>query len=145
MLLRNESKVIHSIQIKLVFDDNTTRELEIHEGECVQMSYRRNGCIRCGMGIIRRIEPYIKKYCYNKPIESALILLDMSEENQSCIDKIELDDIIDIRFIYSCDCPNDETPTKPEKPCESNCQCENTQYSCLVGSVVTNKGVVAHG
>ena len=38
MLLRNESRVKHVIEIKLVFDDNTTREIEIHEGECVHVS-----------------------------------------------------------------------------------------------------------
>ena len=163
MLLRNESKVKHSIEIKLVFDDNTKRELEIHVGECVQVSYRRNGCVRCGMGLIRDIVPYLKKYC-QKPVESASIILDMSDDNEACVDRIDLDDIIDIKLVYPCGCPYPiiEEPQKPQRPCcDDNCKCnkieeppkgcdrchcekQKVQYSCLVGAVVTNKGVVAH-
>lgn len=151
MLLRNESKVKHSIDIKLVFDDNTTRELELREGDFVHVSYRNNGCLKHGIGIVKRIEPYLKKYyrcgC-NQPVESALIVIDMSENNEACVVKIELCDIIDIKLVYPCcSCPPVEMPPKPQCPHMENCCCKELKphYSCTVGSVVTNKGVVAHG
>lgn len=164
MLLRNESVVRHSIDIKLVFDDNTCRELTIHEGEIVEISYRKNGFVRCGVGFIRQIKPYLKKsFRYNRPVESAVILLDMSEENTACVDKIELDDIIDINFVYpDCQCPI--LPSKPPKnehcncincqckkedipkpPQNNDCKCKKPHYSCLVGSALTNRGVIGHG
>ena len=73
MLLRNESRVKHVIEIKLVFDDNTTREIEIHEGECVHVSYKRNGCVKYGVGVIRKINAHIKKTCRGL-IETAVIV-----------------------------------------------------------------------
>lgn len=167
MLLRNESRVKHSIDIKLVFDDNMTRELEIHESDCVKVSYRRNGCLKCGVGIIREIKPTIRaKYrcCDSDLLESAVIVLDMSEENNACIVKIDLEDIVDIQIVYPCCCqiPNMNKPSKPQCNCglegcqcnkepeppknECNCTCEpSVQYSCLVGTPITNRGVIAHG
>lgn len=147
MLLRNESKVRHSIDIKLVFDDNTTRELQVYEGLCVHVSYRKNGCLRCGTGVITEIKPYIKRFrC--RTIESAVITLDMSEENYAHVDKIELDDIIDIKVICYCDCcpENQEKPEppKPQCPCMDKCKEPKVHYSCLVGTPITNKGVIAH-
>lgn len=149
MLLRNESKVKHSIDIKLVFDDNTTRELELNVGDFIHVTYRRNGYLKCGIGIVKKIEPYIKKIRCSEPIITSLIVVDMSENNKACIDKIELDDIVDIKFVYPCcQCPPVEMPpSKPQCSCKENCCCKESevQYSCVVGSVVTNKGVVAHG
>ena len=152
MLLRNESRVKHSIDIKLVFDDGTVKELEIHEGNHIQISYRRNGCLKCGVGVIRRIKPYISKLCERR--ESAVIVLDMSEDNRAHVEKIDLEDIVDIKLICpccGCECSNQEV-TKPETPevqypCgNTTCKCKEpkVQYSCLVGTAVTNKGVVAH-
>ena len=142
MLLRNESVVKHIIEIKLVFDDNTTREIEIYEGQCVHVSYRKNGCIKNGTGVIRKIKPFIKKICCGI-VESAVIELDMSQDNYACVEKIELDDILDISHLC-CKCPNEEEP-----PCDdetsNDCPCrKEVQYSCLTGAVLTNKGVVAH-
>lgn len=125
MLLRNESKVKHSIDIKLVFDDNTTRELELNVGDFVHVSYRRNGSLKYGIGIIKRIEPYIKKFfhcdCHNV-CESAMIVLDMSENNMACVEKIELNDIVDIKLMYPCcQCPPTEMPPTMHCPCMEGC------------------------
>lgn len=102
MLIRNESRMMIILDIKLVFDDNTTRELQVKQFDCVQVSYRKNGCVRCGTGIIREIEPYIKHNydpvcCCNK--HSARITLDMSSDHVACVEKIDLYDIIDIRQV----------------------------------------------
>lgn len=111
MLLRNESRVKHIIEIKLVFDDNTTREIEVYEGQCVHISYRRNGCVKCGLGVIKEIKPYIKKVCCGI-IETAVITLDMSQDNYACVEKIELDDIVDI-YQPCCNCPSMEDSKPP--------------------------------
>ena len=160
MLIRNESKVKHSIDIKLVFDDNTIKELEIHEGDCVHVSYKRNDCVKCGVGVIRKIKPIIRakfSCCDSQLSESASITIDMSENNMACVDKFELDDIIDIKILYPCCCqiPNTElpqcpcikSPKDPECTCKpSVCPCESDiQYSCVTGSALTNRGVIAHG
>ena len=125
MLLRNESKVKHSIDIKIVFDDNTTRELEINVGDFVHVSYRRNCSLKHGIGIVKRIEPYLKKYrqcCCNDILESAMIVIDMSENNAACVEKIELCDIVDIKLVYPCcSCPPSEMPPKMHCPCAEGC------------------------
>lgn len=168
MLLRNESIVKHSIQVKLVFDDNIIRELDINVGDFVHTSYRKNGCVRCGMGVIRKIEPYIKKYydscCCKNPVESAVIILDMSTENNAYVEKINLEDIIDIDFVYPCCCtiPDVGINDIPEVPvsccccnsqCKCNkeeeiakpvCNCSNAQCTCSVEEVVTNNEVVTN-
>lgn len=150
MLLRNESRIKHVIQIKLVFDDNTQRELEIQERDCVQVSYRRNGCLRQGVGIIKEIKPYIhtKKFSLCKR-ESAVITLDMSEGYVCCVDKIDLFDIVDIRKVHVCKCKsgNSDSNNEDNKGC---CCChhhhhddqEQDQQNTNVGAVITEKGVV---
>ena len=101
MLLRNESRILHTIDIKLVFDDNKVRELKIAEGDKVQVSYRKNGCIAYGTGVIRDIKPYIhtKRFPHICNMESAIIAVDMSEDSIARLDKIDLYDIIDIRKV----------------------------------------------
>lgn len=101
MLLRNESKVKHSILIKLVFDDNLTRELEIQEGDYIQVSYRKNGCLKCGVGVIKKIKYYGLAF---KRKDSAIITLDMSTNLECNIDSFDIQDIIDIRTIIPIDC-----------------------------------------
>lgn len=111
MLLRNESRIRHSIDIKLVFDDGKKRELQIQEGDQVQVSYRKNGCIKCGVGVIRKITIVVfskKRYCCFNRRESAIITLDMSEDHVSCVDKFDIYDIIDIRKLCNCQiCPGE--------------------------------------
>lgn len=137
MLLRNESRIKHSIEIKLVFDDGKQRELEIHECDYIQVSYRKNGCLRCGVGIIRDIKPYVytKRFPFCKR-ESAVITLDMSEDHVSCVDKIDMYDIIDIRILQSYDSDNDseQEVIDPDFTVKKAC--------CSVGCPVTNKGVI---
>ena len=97
MLLRNESRIKHVIQVKLVFDDDKITELEIQEGDKIHVSYRKNGFARCGIGIIKEINPYV----YSKKLhfcrkETATIIVDMSLDNIAKVEKIDLYDIIDI-------------------------------------------------
>ena len=154
MLLRNESTIKHYININLVFDDNTTKSLDIHEGEIVEVKYRRNDCIRTGVGMIKHIKPFVKRsFKCNRQIESAYIVLDMSQNNLACTDKIELFDILDINFVYPNYCPPSTEPSTGNCPCDKvetpqpsdSCRCQKTHYSCLVGGAVTNKGVIGHG
>lgn len=136
MLLRNESRVRHSIDIKLIFDGDRKREITIQECDNVQVSYRKNGCIKCGVGVITKIEPY--KYVKNKRCceqTSAIITVDMSEDYVACTQKIDLFDIIDIRKVKCecvCHCPNKEetTPDFSVKP------------EMLVGTLLTDKEVI---
>ena len=148
MLLRNESRVKHSIEICLVFDDHRKRELEIQESDCIQVSYRKNGCIRQGVGVIRKIEPYIhtKKFSFCKR-ESAVITLDMSEDHVCCVDKFDIYDIIDIRKIQICEPDNDITEPDFDVNSGHNCHCHQHHHVCRpvkknkVGAFITEKGV----
>lgn len=155
MLLRNESRIRHSIQIKLVFDDNRKRELEIQECDCVQVSYRKNGCIRQGVGVIRKIEPYIhhKKFsCCAR--ESAVITLDMSEDHVCCVDKFDIYDIIDIRKVQISKPEDDDNNiTEPDFDVNNGCQCgcncqkpepepEPIVKKNKTGCFITEKGVL---
>lgn len=127
MLLRNDSRVIHSIAIKLVFDDSLVRELTIQEGDYVNVSYRKNGCVKCGVGMVKSIRPYAFTKTWTCAKESATIIVDMSTDLQSNIDSFDMFDIVDIRKILPVDCkccccnvgndvqdPTTETPTTPD-------------------------------
>lgn len=154
MLLRNESRIRHSIQIKLVFDDNRKRELEIQECDCVQVSYRKNGCIRQGVGIIRKIEPYVhtKKFSFCKS-GSAVITLDMSEDHVCCVDKFDMYDIIDIRKVQINKPEDDNEITEPDfdinNGCNCGCNCQKPEpepqpivKKNKTGCFITAKGVL---
>lgn len=137
MLLRNESRVRHSIDIKLIFDGDRKREITIKEHDNIQVSYRKNGCIKCGVGVITNIEPY--KYTKGKRCcsfqESAIITIDMSEDYVACTQKIDLLDIIDIRKVQCecvCQCPNKEQ-VNPDFTAKSE---------TMVGAILTDKDVI---
>lgn len=137
MLLRNESRVQHSIHIRLIFDDNKKRELDITEGDLVQVSYRKNHRINCGVGIIRDIKTYAparrkENFCMR---ESAIITLDMSEDHVCCVDKFDMFDIIDIRIVKQCPCNPDPTPDFDVK---------GTDTTSIVGCPITSKGVTIY-
>ncbi len=100
MLIRNDSRVNYSIDIKLLFDDNSTKELTIKESDYIHITYRKNGCIKCGIGTITRINPYFRTRwdkCNTK--SSAIITVDMSKENDACIEQIELYNILDVYIL----------------------------------------------
>ena len=101
------------------------------------MSYRKNGCLKQAVGIIKEIKPYThtKRFPFCKH-ESAIIILDMSEDLMCCVDKIDLYDIIDIRKINNQCCCGCEVQ-KPEKPTRG--------MKCVVGGPLTNKEVVSNG
>ena len=127
MLLRNESRIRHSILIKLVFDDDTCRELEVQEGDYISVSYRKNGYVRCGVGVIKNIKPYFFTKKWRCKSESAVITVDMSSDLQCNIDSFDLFDIIDIKRIIPVDCQccccnvgNEiQQPNIPQEPTES--------------------------
>jgi len=137
MLLRNESRIIHSINVKLVFDDGKTRELELHECDDIQISYRKNGCIKNGVGKIRHIKPYIYNKKWNSCCsrrESAIIVVDMSEDYVSYVEKIDLFDILDVRIVDPSSLPTESS---------NSSDFDVTPGGCRVGCPITNKGVVA--
>ena len=116
MLLRNESRVRHSIMIKLVYDDNSVCETEVQEGDFIQVSYRKNGCVKNGVGRIKKIK-------HTGPInckDNAVITIDMSTDLEAHLDAFELRDIIKIRniepFDFECKCCcKMEKPSVPEE------------------------------
>lgn len=134
MLLRNESRIRHSISVKLVFDDDRVRELEINEGDYIQISYKKNGHVACGVGTVRDIKTYVytKKWPFCKR-ESAIITLDMSEDYKCCVDKIDMYDIIDVRQVQQFTDDEYECSSKPDFNVRSN--------KSMVGCPVTCKGV----
>lgn len=105
MLLRNDSRVRHSIDIRLVFDDGLARELTIQEGDYVKVSYRKNGYVNAGVGVIKLIKPYAftKKWTCAK--ESATIVVDMSTDLQANVESFDMFDIIDMQKVLPIDCP----------------------------------------
>lgn len=133
MLLRNESRIKHSILVKLVFDDDRTRELEINEGDYIQISYRKNGRVACGVGTVRDIKTYVytKRWPFCKK-ESAIITLDMSEDYSCCVDKIDMYDIIDVREVQRFTDDEYDSSSKPDFDVRGS--------KCAVGCPVTCKG-----
>lgn len=141
MLLRNESTIKHYININLTFDDNTTKSLDIHEGEIVEIKYRRNDCIRTGVGMIKHIKPFIKRsFKCNRQIESAYIVLDMSQNNLACTDKIELFDILDVNFVYPEFCPAFPSESTSGCQCHKTEDTESTEDGCRCGKSHTCSG-----
>lgn len=102
MLLRNESRLKHIIHIKLVFDDKSVKELDLLEGDYVQVSYRKDCCMKNRVGVIKKIVPYHDWKCRHR--ELAMITLDMSTDLHCEVDTFSIADIIDITQITPVDC-----------------------------------------
>ena len=104
MLIRNESKVCNWIRIKLVFDDDSIKELDIHETDYVHVEYRKNGCKKSVTGAIVAINPYMKKCACNNKILSAIIKVDASKEFNCDVVSFDMNDIIDITKLIPTKC-----------------------------------------
>ena len=144
MLLRNESRISHIIHIKLVFDDNTQRELDIQVNDCVQVSYRKNGCLRQGVGVIRKIQHInisakSPGFCNR---ESAIITLDMSEDHVCCVDKIDIYDIVDIRHVRVDNLEENNNNDFIVNNNECHCCCNKPEQNDSVA--ITEKGAVIY-
>ena len=128
MLLRNESKVYHSVHIKLVFDDASAKELDIYKTDYVRVDYRKNGCKESVTGAIVDIIPYIKSKCTcDDRRESALIKVDASKDFNSDIAVFDIGDIIDITKLTPvhcccCQCGNKNDNSSDDKGDEVNGQ-----------------------
>ena len=111
MLLRNESKILYSLLVHLVFDDYTYKETEIKIGDIVDLSFRRNQCKLSSKGKITNIKPIVKsekafeciptEYNINNalPEIDAIIYIDSSTEYESFKVQIKLSDILDINTV----------------------------------------------
>ena len=121
MLLRNKSKVNHSIHIDLVFDDNKRKQLDIHEFDYIRVIYKHNDCKKHAIGRVKEIRPYLRsKCCSNQCEESAIIIMDCSEYFEAEVIKFDIKDIIDIMKLtpeYCC-CNWDQDSKHVEPPVE---------------------------
>lgn len=111
MLLRNESKILYSLLVHLVFDDYTYKEAEIKINDIVDLSFRRNQCKLSSKGKITNIKPIVKsekafeciptEYNINNalPEIDAIIYIDSSTEYESFKVQIKLSDVLDINTI----------------------------------------------
>ena len=127
MLLRNESKVLFEVMIKLVFDDDTYKEAVVKEDDILEFKYRIDGNTATALGKIVSINPVILRdfippcdcgcstSCCEKsnlPEIEVIFTVDASTEMNCGIFKVKLSDILDIYTL------NSETinPVDPNAP-----------------------------
>ena len=116
MLLRNESKVRHFIEINLTFDDKQNKNMILNEGDRIQVSYRKDGRVAAGVGKITEIiTRHIHKCNGFGHKERAFIKVDMSEECAALSETIDIRDIIDINKVRltTAPCPDMDEEIDP--------------------------------
>lgn len=105
MLLRNESKLLYSVSIDLIFDDDTELHRVLHEGDVFQITYRHNSNKITNVGKLVQIKPVIKKELINKSQQcnchfnsnpTAILVMDFSIEKVANLQEIAITDIIKI-------------------------------------------------
>lgn len=107
MLIRNESRVRHFIEINLTYDDKENTNMIVNENDVVTISYRRNGRIHVGTGKITDIKIHHRKKRNGFGMkESAILIIDMSGECSSRTENIDIRDIIDIKKLVPKKCKN---------------------------------------
>ena len=117
MLLRNESKVLFEVMIKLVFDDDTYKEIIVKEDDILEFKYRIDGNAVIALGKIVSINPVILRgstpttcdyvcnasCCINSnlPEIEVIFTIDASTEMNCGVFKVKLSDILDIYTLNS--------------------------------------------
>ena len=105
MLLRNESRVRHFVEINLTYDDKESNNLIVNEGDNVAISFRKNGRIAMGEGKITEIKVQHRARCNGFGMkETAILEIDMSGDCNSQTESVDIRDIIDIRKLVPKHC-----------------------------------------
>lgn len=104
MLIENRSKVIVEIDLNLIFDDSTIKSFRLKEGDIIAITYRQDFKKLQKVGMVKNIA-YVAPP-KNSGIEpSALLTMDFSGKHSSNIQKIMLDDILNVEQVSI---PDDE-------------------------------------
>lgn len=105
MLLRKSYDVIKTISLNLVFDDLSTKNVNVSMNDTVDVVYNKNGCRNNIVGIVTRIEvSNCEKDWY--------MIIDGSTDANSKIARVTIDDVIDIDMIRKSS--ENVTITSPE-------------------------------
>lgn len=135
MLIKNTVSVITSLEIGLVFDDESTKVRTIGVGDIIDVKYSHNGLTKTASGKITRIytEPGHPGHvghlasCSQCLKDGHWIILDASAEGASSVLRIDADTILDLDMIAKADAANVIT---------SPAGCYNITSMRLVGSQV---------
>ena len=98
MLVANKSKVIVEIDLNLVFDDDTIKSFIVQEGDILAIVFRQNFKNLQKVGRIVKIE-YVAPPKNSGVEPSALITFDCSGKHSANIQKILLDDILNVEQV----------------------------------------------
>lgn len=111
MLLKVSHEIINSVNIGLVYDDNTTKKVLIQNNDVVEINYIYNGMKKEVTGTVKRIftedghAGHIGHVasCGNCKNEGCYLYIDASTTNNSDLVKIDVDCIFDINVIQKAD------------------------------------------
>ena len=111
MLLKVSHEIIKSVNIGLVYDDNTTKKVLVQIEDVVEISYVYNGMKKEVTGTVKRIFTedghaghigHIAS-CDRCKNEGCYLYIDASKENKSDLVKVDVDCIFDINVIQKAD------------------------------------------
>lgn len=98
MLVANKSKVIVEIDLNLIFDDSTIKSFRLQEGDIIAITYRQDFKKIQKVGMIKNIA-YVAPPKNSGVEPSALLTMDFSGTHSSNIQKIMLEDILNVEQI----------------------------------------------
>ena len=111
MLLKVSHEIIKSVNIGLVYDDNTTKKVLVQNNDIVEINYIYNGMKKEVTGTVKRIftenghAGHIGHVasCGNCKDEGCYLFIDASSTNKSDLVKVDVDCIFDINVIQKAD------------------------------------------
>ena len=111
MLLKVSHEIIKSVNIGLVYDDNTTKKVLIQNGDVVEINYVYNGIKKEVTGTVKRIFTENEHAghighvasCNSCKNEGCYLYIDASTTNNADLVKIDVDCIFDINVIQKVD------------------------------------------
>ena len=97
MLLENNCTAIPSINVHLVFDNTIAKDVKLSKGDLICVEFNKNGCRRRQEGTI------VKVNCDGNDPRAWYIILDSSNDFDSCQVKIAPTSILDVEVIKAFD------------------------------------------
>lgn len=97
MLLENKCTAVPSINVHLVFDNATVKDVKLSKGDLICVEFNKNGCRRRAEGNI------VKVNCDGIDPKAWYIIVDSSNDFDSCQIKIAPTSILDVEVIRPFD------------------------------------------
>lgn len=102
MLISNQSKLVYTVDLKLVMDDNEVQNLSVKVGDTIKIRFRYDETTLTKQGVVTAIHPdrIVESQFAGTYKTKGIIVLDCSEQYRRESYNVNISDIVEILPVY---------------------------------------------